>query len=137
MGTGIKLIITIITGTHPIPCQIIGLRVIMVTGSANRPSMGHLHRPSSRGRPIVLHRESCINTSINRRIQSSINRASASSTCHLQAHPIEHQQELLHQHVHPHQTFLHEDQVVPGVSGGRTSGGGGGMRGGGGGGRRR
>ena len=58
MGTGIKLIITIIAETHPILCQIIGLRVIMATDQQTGLEYALIVRP--RGRPIVLRREHLI-----------------------------------------------------------------------------
>ena len=105
-GTGIKLIITTIAETHPILCPITGLKVIMAPDQQTgltllivRPRGRLIARP--RGRPIVLRRE------------HPIFHPEAHLTGHPQVRPTGPPQ--AHLTGPPQQTFLQEDQVVPGV----------------------
>ena len=114
MGTGIQLIITTIAGTHPILCPITGLKVIMAPDQQTGLTR-LIVRP--RGRQIVLRREHPIfhpEAHLTEHPQ-------VHPTVHPQAHLIEAPQERPTVHPQAHltgplqQTFLQEDQVVPGV----------------------
>ena len=91
MGTGIKLIITIIAETHLIPCQITWQRVIMAMEQSNRREVGLLRlHVRLTTRQIDRKWGFCINTSINHAVKSgrqrgfcvntTINASSTSST---------------------------------------------------------